>query len=211
MQGTLGRILRPKRCMHAMCIPPSFAFSMVVSFSFNCYKFNAYCLKCRVCKMLAGMSMKVPSVISLPPFFFSFFSGPCFKPIACLSPELWGSVLCKLLTAKSSLWLFGYSLFLFYHISWLRKQLFLKTFSGVGKLKTLAISPFYFLEKCWFSGFGIFILAIFNLLWGLGRWQLMMCAGDGRTEQSECLRLFMILHFRSLCGYLLLWKVEVSD
>lgn len=39
----------------------------------------------------------------------------------------------------------------------------------------------------------------------------MMCAGDGRTGQSECLRLFMVLHFRSLCGYLLLWKVEVSD
>lgn len=69
-QKILGRILRPKRCMHATCTHPFFALSMVVSS--NCYRFNAYCLKCLVCKVLVGMSIKFLCVffLFLPSFFF---------------------------------------------------------------------------------------------------------------------------------------------
>lgn len=71
----------------------------------------------------------------LPFFFFSFFNGPPFEPIACLSPELWGSVFCKLLTAKISLWLFSYHLFFSTTFPDWERSCSSKTCSGVGKLK----------------------------------------------------------------------------
>lgn len=181
-----------------MCTHPFFVSSMVVSF--NCRKFNAYCLKFLVCKMLVGMSMKFPSVLFLflLPFFFFFssflfYNGPPFKPIPCLSPDLWGCVFCKLLTAKSSLWLFGYYLlvcFFFSRENFVTKKLFLKDCFGVAEHKTLAIYPFYFLEKCWFSDFGIsFWQSLIYCEELRDDLKLTMCPGDRRTEQSESSRL----------------------
>lgn len=80
------------------------------------------------------------------------------------------------------------------------KKLFLKDCFGVAEHKTLAIYPFYFLEKCWFSDFGIsFWQSLIYCEELRDDLKLTMCPGYRRTEQSESSRLRLSI---SLYGYI---------